>query len=267
MLHTTRVLITILVALASGTAFATQAPPSQIDASAVQIEAPHPEAVILDYHSFLGSKNSSIDYSDDDLSIQLDRIKAIGYTFVTLEDAVAGRMTGKANVVITIDDGNHSVYQAFEGVFKSRGILPTLFIYPAIVDKSDKALSSAQLLELSAAGCGIGAHGFYHEYMTPRAYLRDPKKVMVEVERPGPALEKKLGKRPVLFAYPFGVGSPEVEAALAKEGYSWAFLADDKVASVDFRSPGLDHFAVPRTIVYHWNKEAVLKALAARLTK
>jgi peptidoglycan/xylan/chitin deacetylase (PgdA/CDA1 family) len=224
-----------------------------------------PEVVILDYHSFLGNGKSSMDYSDDDLGVQLDRIASMGYRFVALADAIAGRVEGRANVAITIDDGNHSVYKTYKRVFSVRGIKPDLFIYPSVIDREKHSITLEQLRELAAAGCGIHAHGYYHEYMTPKAYAKDPKKVLVEVERPGPALEKMLGFRPRTFAYPFGVGSPEAKAALAAAGYAWAFLADDKVRPVAFADPELDRFAVPRTIVYRWNRAAIMKALEDRL--
>ena len=222
------------------------------------------EAVILDYHSFLGSGRSSLDYSLADMGAQLDRIRALGYTFVSLDDAIAGRIEGTANVVITIDDGNRSDYEAYKRVFEERGIKPELFIYPFPIGRSRHALTPEQLRELAGDGCGIGAHGFFHEYMTARAYERDPGKVMMEVRRPAPALQKLVGARPRLFAYPFGFGCPPVAQALREAGYDWAFTAGDKIVSVDFSDPKLDHFNVPRTIVYHWNRAQIFSYLAAR---
>jgi hypothetical protein len=223
------------------------------------------EVVILDYHSFLGNPKSSMDYSLEALAAQMDEIKALGYEFVRLEDAIAGRIEGKANLVLTIDDANHSVYRAFKEVFEPRSILPELFVYPAPIGKSRFFLAPERLVELAAAGCGIGAHGYYHEYMTKKAWMRDGAKVEAEARRPGPALERILGRKPLLFAYPFGVGSPAAEALLREAGYEWAFLAGDTVVGVDFSDPDLERYAVPRAIVYHWNREAIMKALAARL--
>jgi peptidoglycan/xylan/chitin deacetylase (PgdA/CDA1 family) len=197
--------------------------------------------------------------------LQLDRILAAGYRIVSLSDAIAGKIEGKANIAITIDDGNHSVYRAWKEVFEPRGIRPDLFIYPNAIDRNAFTLTSDRLRELAAAGCGIGAHGYFHEYMTPKAWARNPARVTVEAVRPGPALEKMLGTRPSLFAYPFGVTSSEAEAALQKAGYSWAFLAGDTLTSVDFSDPGLRRYAVPRTIVYRWNRETVLKTLESRM--
>lgn len=222
------------------------------------------DVIILDYHSFLGSGRSSLDYSLADMGAQLDHMRELGYKFVTLDDAIAGRVQGTANIAITIDDGNRSDYEAYKRVFEERGIKPELFIYPFVVGRTTFALMPEQLQELARDGCGVGAHGFFHEYMSAKAYERDPGKVMIEVKRPAPALRKLLGRRPQLFAYPFGYGCPPVEEALREAGYEWAFTAGDTIVPVDFSDPKLDHYAVPRTIVYHWNRTRIFSYLAAR---
>jgi peptidoglycan/xylan/chitin deacetylase (PgdA/CDA1 family) len=220
------------------------------------------KAIILDYHTFLGNGKSNIDYSEKELAEDLDEIKAMGYTFVNLDDAIAGKIEGKANIVITIDDGNHTVYPAFKDVFEPRGITPYLFIYPAIVIGHVRyALTPEKLRFLAQAGCGIGAHGYHHNAVTDKTWARDPKDFMTEIKRPGPALAKILGTAPTMFGYPFGVYSRRAEDAVAAAGYSWAFAADDKVRQVSFDDPALDHMAVPRTITYRYNRKLLMKAL------
>jgi peptidoglycan/xylan/chitin deacetylase (PgdA/CDA1 family) len=220
------------------------------------------KAIILDYHTFLGDKVGNLDYSEQELAEQLDEMKAMGYAFVGLDDAIAGRIEGKANIVITIDDGNHSIYPAFKNVFEPRGIKPWLFVYPAIVLGHVRyALTPEKLRELALAGCGVGAHGYHHNPVTDKTWARDPRDFMIEIERPGPALGRILGQAPTTFGYPFGVYSARAEAALAAAGYSWAFAADDKVRQVSFDDPALDRFAVPRTIAYRYNRRALMAAL------
>jgi peptidoglycan/xylan/chitin deacetylase (PgdA/CDA1 family) len=220
------------------------------------------KVVILDYHTFLGDGKSNIDYSEKELAEDLDELSAMGYKFVTLEDAIAGRIEGKANIVITIDDGNHTVFTAFKDVFEPRGIKPYLFVYPAIVMGHVRyALTPEKLILLAAAGCGVGAHGYYHNPVTEKAYAKDPKAFMTEIIRPGPALAKILGAQPTAFGYPFGVYSDRAEKELASAGYSWAFTADEKVKYVSFADPSLDRMAVPRTITYRYQRKALLKAL------
>jgi peptidoglycan/xylan/chitin deacetylase (PgdA/CDA1 family) len=219
--------------------------------------------LILDYHSFLGAK-STLDYPIADFAAQLDRMKALGYTFVSLEDAMAGRLVGKKNIAITIDDGNHSVMAAVEEVLRPRGIPVGLFIYPAAIGRSKTVLTAQQLVTLQSEGCEIGAHGYTHQYMTPRAWLRNRKQVLREASLPMAALAKITGKAPSVFAYPYGVAAPGARDAVRAAGYAWAFLASEKVRFVDPTDPALNHWAVPRTIVYHWNRRAIFKLLEAR---
>ena len=220
------------------------------------------KVVILDYHTFLGNGKSNIDYSEKELAEDLDELTAMGYKFVSLDDAIAGRIEGKANIVITIDDGNHTVFPAFKDVLEPRGIKPYLFVYPAIVVGHVRyALTPEKLSSLVQAGCGIGAHGYYHNPVTDKAYAKDPKGFMTEIKRPGPVLAKILGATPTMFGYPFGVYSKRAEDELAAAGYSWAFAADDKVRQVSFDDPTLDRMAVPRTITYRYQRKTLLKML------
>ena len=68
-----------------------------------------------------------------------------------------------------------------------------------------------------------------------------------------------------MFAYPFGVYSRRAEDAIAAQGYSWAFAASDKISLVSFSDPSLDHFAVPRTITYRYNRAFLMSALRKNL--
>jgi peptidoglycan/xylan/chitin deacetylase (PgdA/CDA1 family) len=220
------------------------------------------KCIILDYHTFLGNGKSNLDYSERELAEQLDEMKAMGYDFVSLDDAIAGKIEGKANIVITIDDGNHTIFPAFKDVFEPRGIKPYLFIYPAIVLGHVRyALTPENLSLLAQAGCGIGAHGYHHNAVTDKTWARDPKDFMTEIKRPGPALAKILGSAPTMFAYPFGVYSHRAEDALVAAGYSWAFAANGEVSPVSFDDPDLDHMAVPRTITYRYIRKALMSAL------
>jgi peptidoglycan/xylan/chitin deacetylase (PgdA/CDA1 family) len=221
------------------------------------------KVVILDYHTFLGNGKSNIDYSEKELAEDLDAMTAMGYKFVSLDDAIAGKIEGSANIVITIDDGNHTVYPAFKDVFEPRGIKPFLFIYPAIVKGHVRyALTPENVKALAQAGCGIGAHGYHHNPVTDKAWEKDPKDFMHEIKLPGPALATILeGPEPTMFAYPFGVFSKRAEDALALAGYSWAFAADGNVVQVSFDDPKLDHMAVPRTITYRYNRKGLLREL------
>lgn len=225
------------------------------------------QVYILCYHTFLGSTNSSLDFSTDELGRQLDKLASLGYRFVSLGDLLAGRIEGEENILVTIDDGNRSDYAAYTKVFAKRGIKPTLFVYPAVIGRTKFALSKDRLQKLADSGCDIGAHGYYHEYLSEKAFAKNRAKCLTEIERPARALGSIVGKPIRVFAYPFGESSPEAEELLSKQGYEWAFTAGDHLSPVDLGSPSLDHYAVPRTIVYHWNFPLILRALKSKAAK
>jgi len=218
------------------------------------------KVLILDYHSFLGTK-SSLDWKLDDFGLQLDRMRSLGYKLVSLSDALAGNIDGDDNIAITIDDGNHSIWQAAELVLLPKAVPTELFIYPSVIGNVVHFLTKEQLVTLAGEGFGIGAHGYHHVPMSDIAWRRDPKTVRIEVMKPAGLLESILGKRPYFFAYPYGVAGSDARELVKREGYTWAFLASDKFVFVDPADPSLDHWAVPRTIVYHWNYAALSRFL------
>ena len=217
--------------------------------------------LILDYHTFLGTKTSTLDYSDKVMGEQLDRMKAMGFQFVTLPDAIAGKTGPRLSIVLTIDDGNHSIYQAMHKVFEPRHLKPFLFIYPHAIDRSRFTITSARVHELEKEGFLFGAHGYYHLPMTEHAWRTNPEQVRHEALWPAEPLTKILGYRPTMFAYPYGFAPPAVQKLVLSAGYTWAFAADDKIVPVDFSDPHLAHGYVPRTIVYHWNLPILMRYL------
>jgi peptidoglycan/xylan/chitin deacetylase (PgdA/CDA1 family) len=224
-------------------------------------EATAKSAFILTYHTFLGTHTSTMDYSEEEMGAQLDRMRALGYTFVTLADAIAGRMEGTKNIVITIDDGNHSVYPAWERVFRPRSIKPDIFIPARSMNYDQFYLSWKQISEMAAAGCGIVTHGWTHEHLSDYAFDKDEAKCLKEIMKPAGLIEARTGIRPTLFGYPYGVGCKRAEDEVIKAGYEWAFTADGNFIPVNFDDPALDHFQVPRTIVYRWKVEKLLAHL------
>ena len=187
--------------------------------------------------TFLDSHTSNIDFSLGEFASQLDAIAALGYKFVSIDEVVSGKIEGKANVLVTIDDGNHSVYKAYMEVLKPRGIKPILFVYPAIILGHMRfALTAGQLVELAKDGCVIGAHGLPPTTpLSEKALAKNPKDFMIEVRMPGPAIERILGSTPLFFAYPFGVYSQEAEKDLKAAGYELAFAADDQNRPREFQ--------------------------------
>jgi peptidoglycan/xylan/chitin deacetylase (PgdA/CDA1 family) len=217
--------------------------------------------LILDYHTFLGTHTSSLDFSDQEAIAQLREMESLGFQFVGLKDAIAGKTGDRLCIVLTIDDGNHSVFPAYFKIFKPLGLKPFLFIYPHAVDLSRFTMTSKQIQDLEKEGLDMGAHGYFHNPMGAYTWENNPESVRTEALKPAVPLTKIFGYRPTLFAYPYGVAPPPVQELVKSAGYDWAFAANEKIVPVDFSAPQLDHWLVPRTIVYRWNVAPLFRFL------
>lgn len=181
------------------------------------------QVFVLCYHSFHGNGRFDYDVSLKELGSQMDELAGKGFRFVTYADLREGTITGRKNVLVVVDDGNQSVYQAYRQVFEPRGIRPVLGIYPNIIGKKSYALTWDQLKELSRAGCDIAGHGYYHLLLSRKFYEEDSKAFVKEIRLSKKTLEERLGVEVTSFVYPSGVRSDIAKRLLKEEGYECAF--------------------------------------------
>ena len=178
---------------------------------------------VVIYHTFLGKNGVPTDFSIEELRHHLELLRNKGFKFIAFNDLVSGAVQGNRNVLVTIDDGNQSLYEAYRKVMRPLGIRPLLGIYPNIIGERKYALTWKQLRELSADGCEVAAHGFYHLPLNEASYRENPKYFHGEIHKSKKMLERKLGKRVVVFVYPSGERSARAEGELRKAGYLYAF--------------------------------------------
>jgi peptidoglycan/xylan/chitin deacetylase (PgdA/CDA1 family) len=178
---------------------------------------------VLCYHSFLGNKPFPSDIPMEEFRSQMNFLKGKGFHFVSYSDLLKGTLTGTQNILIVIDDGNHSVLQAYQEVLKPLGIKPTLAIYPNIIGKKSYALTWDQLKGLVHEGCDIAAHGYYHELMNQKFYDSNKTEFIHEIVGSKEALQKMLGVKISAFVYPNGVRCDMTKKILKESGYSNAF--------------------------------------------
>lgn len=181
------------------------------------------QVFVLCYHSFHGNGRFEYDVSLKDLGSQMDELAGRGFRFVTYADLLEGKITGAKNVLIVVDDGNQSVYQAYREVFEPRGIRPVLGIYPNVIGKKSYALTWDQLTELSRAGCDIAGHGYYHLLLSRKLYEEDGQAFIREIRLSKQTLEERLGVKVASFVYPSGASSEAAKRLLKETGYECAF--------------------------------------------
>jgi peptidoglycan/xylan/chitin deacetylase (PgdA/CDA1 family) len=203
--------------------------------------------MVLCWHTFLGQASIVTDFSLDELRQQLDALIALGYRFVSLDDALAGRIRGPRNLVATIDDGHRTVPAAFSRVFAPRGITPAILVYPAIIGNVSYAMDSAQLRALRDAGCLIGAHGYHHLFVNEQLYRSDRAAFDQEIYKAKTRVEELTGLQVYLYSYPFGAFSDVTRRELARAGYDFSLAVGPGFIYADPRLN--DRLALPRIVV------------------
>ncbi len=180
-------------------------------------------ASVLCYHAFLEKKRDNFCFTLDELNAHIAQLRKEGFRFVSIKDIIGGKTEGTKNLLVTVDDGNKSVYEAYKKVFKPNGIRPLLGIYPNIIGKMNYALTWEQLIELANDGCDIAAHGYYHLKINQRLLDEHPAHFRKEIFGSKKVLEEKLGRKIAVFVYPFGLRTEAGARALKEAGYQYAF--------------------------------------------
>jgi Predicted xylanase/chitin deacetylase len=228
-------------------------PPGALDGAGGIVSSASPDfdlydrAFLLCWHTFLGKKELNTDFSLAELAAQLDALKALGYRFISLEDALFGRIEGPLNLVATIDDGHRTITAAYEKVFASRGIKPALLVYPAVIDDSPYFLKTDALRSLLDSGCLVGSHGFYHLYVTEKLYKSDKAAFEKEIFKAKTSVEKMTGLPSYIYAYPFGAFDQITKDEVARAGYEFALAVKPGFLFADQRLN--DRYEIPRTVV------------------
>ncbi len=216
-------------------------------------DSDHP-VMIFDYHRFNTYQDTSMTVKMSVFNFQLQYLKDRGYHFISLARYVDYRL-GKAapppprSVVITIDDGNESVYTRALPVIEKYKIPVTLFIYPSAISNASYALTWKQLRVLKATGLfNIQSHTYWHpnfnadkKRLTPAQYN---KSVNFQLQRSREVLDKKLGIHVTMLAWPYGIYNPGLIRAAKQAGYQAAFALNGRHAGDDDSI-----MAIPRYLV------------------
>ena len=204
-------------------------------------------AFVLCWHSFLGQADIPTDFSLAELGSQLDELLALGYRFISLEDLVFGRFSGGLNLVATLDDGHRTVPAANAKVFAARGILPSVFVYPAVLGMTTYSMKADDLRSLRDSGCLVGVHGYYHLFVNEQLYRSDRAAFEREIFTAKDKVEALTGLPAYVYAYPFGALSPISKTEVERAGYAFAFAVRRGFVFADPRLN--DPYELPRSVV------------------
>ncbi len=211
---------------------------------AVQLApAGEPSVRVLTYHRFGDIPRDPFCVRASDFEQQMAWLAAqnLAISLADLEAFLVGKQEVPAGaVLVTMDDGYHSVYQTALPILKRYGIpaiafvtvgsildtapLPTALTQHPQADSPERHMTWPELRELSQDGVVVASHGWTH-----RSFARlDPGEAQQEAGRSRHYLEEKLGQPVTGFAYPFGTladFNDQSVQMLHGQGYQWAFTS------------------------------------------
>jgi peptidoglycan/xylan/chitin deacetylase (PgdA/CDA1 family) len=201
-----------------------------------------PVVRVLTFHRFgpYHRMPFSLDKSTFERQMKLLSEQKIATSLSEFESYATGQTKISRNkVLLTIDDGDPSVYEIALPILRHYGIPAVAFVLPSAVP-GFPSMTSNQLRQLVASGVDIGSHSVNHVSMARISPAAADREAYESRDR----LEQILGARVRAFAYPFGTRadvSPRAAAAVRKAGYSLAFTSLHGPVR-----PGLDPLMLPR---------------------
>ena len=217
--------------------------------------APAPRVRVLTYHRFGERSRDPFCVSEESFERQVAHLARTG-TAVGLDDVLAC-LDGhdelpRDAVMVTIDDGYRSTRTLAQPILRRHGVPAVAFVSPSLIDAGEAAdgqalpgepepyLSWAEVRALADEGLTVGSHAWTHRSLG-RMGLEE---AAAEARRSREALEQRLGRPVLSFAYPYGTRadcSAEVAMRVRAAGYRVAFTSLHGAVH-----PGLDPFLLPR---------------------
>jgi peptidoglycan/xylan/chitin deacetylase (PgdA/CDA1 family) len=156
----------------------------------------------------------------EDFKAQMESLYDWGYTPIPIS-LLARAITSGAElpsrpVVVTFDDGDQNVYTNAFPVMQELGFPGVIYIISNAVD-SQSHLTSAEILEMVAAGWEVGDHSMTHLNLTS-----DHGQVWTEASQSRLELKAALGIPINTFAYPYGAADTFVMEKISEYGYQAA---------------------------------------------
>ena len=181
-------------------------------------------AVVIMYHRFGESKYPSTNITLEQFEAHIQELQSGPYRVLPLEEITKALREGSPlpdrTVGISVDDAFLSVYTEAWPRLKKAGLPFTLFVATGAVDRNVSGyMNWDQIKEMVSAGVTIGNHTVSHLHM-PTA---NQKKSLEEIEHSNNRFKDMLGRRPVVFAYPYGESSLAVQEGVKENGFWAAF--------------------------------------------
>jgi peptidoglycan/xylan/chitin deacetylase (PgdA/CDA1 family) len=176
---------------------------------------------ILMFHS-VDSSGSVLSIKPDELRSLMAAIERSGHRIVPLQDLLDSE-TGGREIALTFDDGMRSLHQHALPILRDRGAPATVFLISDYVGRDNRwpsmpanaptmeMMSWDEVDELHAAGWAVEGHTATH----PDLRELSDDGILEELQRGDDVIEARLGRRPEIFAYPYGHLNDRVRAVVS----------------------------------------------------
>ena len=205
-------------------------------------------AVLIMYHRFGEDKYPSTNTTLAQIEDHIGELTSGRYAVLPMkkivEDLAAGRAVPERAVGIGIDDGFVSVFAEAWPRFKKAGFPFTLFTATDYHHQPIRGyMTWAQIQELARDPLvDFGHHSASHAHMADGT----AEAARAEIEKAFKVWEEKIGRRPALFAYPFGEASLETIEAVKKAGFIAAFGQHSGAIGREITQNPIERFYLPR---------------------
>ncbi len=227
-----------------------------------------PRVPILIYHRFGPVVADGMTVTTAVFESQLRYLKENGFTVIPLRSLVY-YFLGKAPapppraVVITSDDGHRSVYTDMLPLARKYRIPVTLFIYPSAISNASYAMTWEQLREIKRTGLfDIQSHTYWHpNFRKEKRRLKSAdyaKFVDMQLKKSRERIEKEVGGKVDMLAWPFGIYDDWLMTRAREDGYIAAFTIVRRNATASDNI-----MALPRYIMTDRDRGNVLGRLLA----
>lgn len=196
---------------------------------------------ILLYHRFGATVADGMTTTTPVFAAQMKYLHDNGYKVIPLRQLV-GYYRGKApapapkSVVIVEDDAHKSVYSDMLPIIKKYRYPVTVFAYPSAISNAKYAMTWDQMRDLTKTGLfEVQSHTYWHpnfkkdrRKLSPAAFEAF---VMTQLNKSRSRLEKELGTKVDMLAWPFGIYDDYLLSKATAAGYSATFTIERRHAT------------------------------------